>query len=255
MPLTCVVCQKPFERRGTRGPIPKYCGTRCSSAVQRARPERKEYERLYRMQPSQQLKRQAYGFRYNRRPEVRERNRLRMRAKWWTDPQYRAAQLERLRNYIRRANPFKDVVIPSPYTGHRWLEMARRVAQPNYVDPEAPWAEDYNDDTGEAVLALLEGRDMKEAVKEYRRREYVSRYLTTRWSEYKNEDGESYADWFLPMEPSAEDEVIAVESVRVAVKSKFYRKGGMSRHLKHKTQQPRRRRMKDGKSWLKHANA
>jgi hypothetical protein len=253
--LTCIVCQEPFERKGKRGPIPKYCSIRCSSAVQRAKPERKEYERQYFRRPEQQIRRQSYAFRYNRRPEVKARNRERMRIKWWADADYRQSQLERLRNYMRRANPFKDVVVPVPYTGHRWLDMARQAVAPHGFSPEATWAEDYNDDMGEAVLALLEGRDMKEAVKQYRRREYVSRYLTTRWSEYKDEDGHSYADWFMPWEPSAEEEVVAIESVRVAVKSKFYRKGGMSRKMKHRTQQPSRRRMKDGKSWLKHAKS
>lgn len=193
----------------------------------------------------------VYEFRYNRRPEVRARNRERMRIRWHTDEEYRQRQLERLRNYVRR-RPLR-VEIPAPYSGHRWLEMARQaVTRDGMVDTSAPWAEDRYDEMGEALLALLEGRDMHEAVKQYRKREYVPRYLTTHWDDFKDDEGNSYADIVLPREPSAEEEAITRETIRVRVPSRFYRKGATSRHMRHKTQQPHRRRTKDGKSWQKH---
>jgi hypothetical protein len=60
---------------------------------------------------------------------------------------------------------------------------------------------------GEAVLALLEGRDMKEAVAAYRRQEYVSRRLTLRLDDWKDDDGYERR-WFesvMPKAPSAEE--------------------------------------------------
>lgn len=58
--------------------------------------------------------------------------------------------------------------LPMPYVGHPLFEQARRAAN-LYTD----YASDFgqNDRIGEAVVALLEGRDPKEAVSRWRRRE------------------------------------------------------------------------------------
>lgn len=250
MLLVCTVCNNKFERKGSRGPIPKYCGAKCVSVIQRSKPGRIEYEKQYYKQPIQKIRKQAYGFRYNRRPEVRARNRKRMFLKWHTNEEYRQQQLERLRSYERVRNPLKNVEIHNPYTGHRWLDKAREAVTQKHIDPLAPWSDDKYDEMGEALLALLEGRDMNEAIKEFRSKEFIPRHLTKRMSDYREDRDET--KWFdeaLPSEPSAEDEVITRESISVLIHNNGIGPGKRSRHMKHKTQQPSRRRMKDGKSW------
>jgi hypothetical protein len=149
------------------------------------RPERKIYERLYRAAARAAGKLRDYERAYNRRPEVVLKNRLRMR------------------------EPHFGMVVPSPYTGQRWLEMAREAV--GAPDPEAPWADDRYDEMGEAVLALLEGRDMKEAVSAYRKSEYVPRHLTIHMGDW-GDDEDQQNRWFesvMPTAPSAEDVAIA----------------------------------------------
>lgn len=184
MTLTCVVCTTEFGRPGRHGPVPLYCSIVCKSRQARRRPERLGYERRYRARLRKAGRLATYEYEYNRRPAVVERQSLRWRG-LFGDP---------------------GLPIPSPYSGHRWLDMARAVVgSPN---PEAPWADDAYDDMGEAVLALLEGRDMKAAVSAYRKQEYVSRRMTIRMDDWRAADDYEHR-WFesiMPKAQSAEDE-------------------------------------------------
>jgi len=103
---------------------------------------------------------------------------------------------------------------------------------------------------GEALLALLEGRDPKAAVVEYRKREYVPRHLTSHIDDYRDEDGVSRWERVLPSSPSAEDVVMAAEEpVR---KVKYHH--GANRpigHVRNRQQQPSMRRRKDA-GWRAH---
>lgn len=198
--LTCEVCGTKFDRPGTRGPVPRRCSQKCVTKAGRT-DGRREYERNYRAAVRRSGRLAEYEYGYNRRPEVRARNAERMRIKWHTDPEYRARQL------ARWGDEFAGVMIPAPYTGHIWLDIARQAAGVNHLDGSAPWADDYYDDMGEALLALLEGRDPREAVSEYRRREYVPRRLTLHLGDW-GDDEEEQNRWFekvMPSVPSAED--------------------------------------------------
>lgn len=103
-----------------------------------------------------------------------------------------------------------EVPLPAPYTGHRWLEMAREAAGgPKQLDFGLELYDRYTDEMGEALLALLEGRDAKEAVKDFRRREYVPRHLTQHIGDWSGDDEvEKWQHWesVMPWSQSAEDE-------------------------------------------------
>lgn len=189
-----------------------------------------------------------YQKQYAQRPERRLSVRLRMRARYATE-EYKAWARERWRRMF--GDPFRGLEIPAPYTGHRWLDMARNAVNGGRdVDPEFRDF-GYNDEVGEAVLALLEGRDMDEAVKAYRVREYVPRHLTVFTSEWHDDDDEHWReDRAMPTSPSAEEEALAVLSVKAR-----YSHGSNRRRFNNNRgqQQPHRRRMKDGPSWKKHA--
>lgn len=77
---------------------------------------------------------------------------------------------------------------------------------------------------GEALLALLEGRDMEEAVSAYRKREYIPRRLTIRLGDWRDDES-SQAQWFesvMPTAPSAEDEYLdSVEPVMYYEETRF----------------------------------
>lgn len=242
--MICVVCNNSFERTGTRGPIPKYCSPNCRARANRDE-HRRAYERAYRANSRAAGKRKAYEFEYNRRPEVLERNRKRMKDKWYNDPEYRQKQL------ARWSNPFANVQIAAPYTGHRWLDMARNAVSKTWVNPLAPWSDDYYDDMGEAVLALLEGRNVDEAVKEYRSKEYRSRKMFIRMGDWGDDEDEQrkFFEKVMPQDESAEDQYFA----GVVVADRFNQVSKKRRRMKHKTQQPSYRRRKDGRSWRKHA--
>lgn len=181
--LTCKICGVEFERQGTRGPIPQFCSTRCKGVRDRARPERKEYERLYRRAERAAGKREAYERAYNQRPEIKEKQRLR----YW--------QIYR--------DPFMDVEINAPYTGHRWFDMMREIVGP-VPEQDAPWADKWNDSMGEAMLAFLEGRDPREGLtkarKEYNMMEYGQVYF--------GELQDKYDQWerMLPMAPDPQED-------------------------------------------------
>lgn len=242
--LVCVECGQEFERPGTRGPRPKYCSLKCSSAVRRRKPERKAYEREYRRIERASGKRRTYEFEYYRRPEVLERYRLR-----WHDPEYRE------REYARRRVPFSDIAIPRLYTGHRWFDMARAVVGRN---PDEEYEDfGYTDEMGEAILALLEGRDMKEAVSEFRKREFIPRHRTVFFGEWQdNPDQQWKYHQVEPRVPSAEDEAVEREQRGLYLKTQYHH-GSNGRPMRggRDKQQPSRRRKRDGKSWLRHAAA
>lgn len=235
MSLTCKICGAEFARQGTRGPVPQFCSARCKGKRDRLKPGRKQYEREYRRAERASGKRRAYEKEYYQRPEVKERYRLR-----WYDPVYREKALGQWRERYYKANP--RVEVAAPYTGHIWLDMARKVVRPD-LDDSAPWADDYHDDMGEAVLALLEGRDMAEAVRAYRKQEYVPRKLTIHYGDWRDDDGvDRWFDRQMPTVPSAEDEYLDAEAVEYYTKTRFSNVSTKNRRMKHKTSTPSNRR-------------
>lgn len=237
--LTCLICEKKFMRQNKRGPIPKFCSPACSAKNQRRRPERIAYEREYIRKARAMGKRKKYEFEYNRRPEVRKRNAARMNFKWHNDPVYRE---EYKRKYYRIKHP--EVVVQSPYTGHKWLDMAREaVSKERFIDPLTPWADDYYDEMGEALLALMEGRDMREAVKQFRSQEYPMRHAVRMGDWHSEDEEERWANEIMPTVESAEDEVIGRENVSYYIADRFKDVRTRRRNMHHATQQPSRRRM------------
>lgn len=214
MTLTCAICAARFERPGRRGPVPQFCSTRCKGKRDHARPGRREYEREYRRQ------RRAAGLDLADNVARRE---------------YFA---ERWRRLYGDRHP--GLEIPAPYTGHRWMDMAR--AAVGTVDPDFA-DHGYNDQVGEALLALLEGRDMHQAVADWHRREFIPRYRTVRMGEYRGEEGVDWVEEELPPEPSAEDWVTARETVLELAPRMKWKKTG--RRLSARHNQPTRRRMRD----------
>lgn len=213
MILECAAGCGPFRRQGSRGPIPRYCSVACKARHRRT-DQRREYERDYRRA------RRAAGL----------------------DLTDHAARRDYYREYWRRTygDPHSGLEIPAPYTGHRWMDMAR--AAVGSVDPDFA-DHGWNDQVGEALLALLEGRDMHEAVADWHRREFVPRHLTIRMGEYRGDEDVDWVEQELPPEPSAEDWVVARETVVELAPRMSWKKTG--RRLSSRTQQPTRRRMRD----------
>lgn len=255
--LTCVVCGKGFVRPGSRGPVPKYCSPECSREprkeakreydrryyreVERADPERLEARRRYqhdynrrpevrekyrsRWHQSEEYRRaeQRRKNRYLRRPDVRARLNARRRRRYATDPEYRQREIDAAmrRHALRPRTSKQQPELTAPYTGHRWLDMARQaVLRGRDLDPSTPWADDYFDEMGEAVLALLEGRDMEEAITAYRKAEFVPRRLTQHLDDFRGEDGDSYFDNILPPQPSAEEQAVLNETYRPYIRAR-----------------------------------
>lgn len=211
--IKCVICGNEFQRSGSRGPIPKFCSQKCKTLSKRT-DHRRMWERLYRRA------RRAIGLdKYNvsRRAYYRERWRRLYRA-----PQY---------------DP-----IPALYTGHRWFDMARQAVNggrdviPEYRDYS------YNDEVGEALLALLEGRDMHEAIKEYRRQEYIPRYRTVHFGDWA-EDEHPIEERFRELSvPSAEEEAVVQETLSARLNVKWHRNPKRSMHGGQRKSQPSNRR-------------
>jgi hypothetical protein len=155
--------------------------------------------------------------------------------RWYNDPEYRQRQL------ARWGIDYPEVVVAAPYTGHRWLDMARKaVLGSKNLDDSQHWADDYHDEMGEAVLALLEGRDMGEAVSAYRKQEYVPRRLTIRYDDWRDdEDAGSWFDRVMPTVPSAEDQYL---DSKVYTETRFNDVSTRRRNMRHKTSQPSNRR-------------
>ena|SRR5688500_17511640 len=264
--IRCASCGTEFVRKPRARKDNIYCSKKCRGqgyyqahgAVGRTprvklteeerKRKKKEYDANRRLTPTQLLRRDSYNFKYNRLPKVKQKNAERMKEKWNTDPEYRERQIERLRNLERKRVP--AVEIPSPYTGHMWLDKVRSIVAP-HIDSSTIWADDYHDDMGEALLALLEGRDPKQAVKDYRKQEYMPRYLTIRVDDWHTNEG-SEAAWFekvMPKAPSAEDEYISAAFDWNDRGYRYHDVSTKNRGMKHKTQQPSRRRMNNGKGW------
>lgn len=102
----------------------------------------------------------------------------------------------------------------APYTGHQWLEAARAAVAPGQTEFGWELYDRYNDEMGEALLALLEGGDPKAAVVEFRKREFIPRYMTTHFSEWASEEQEWRLEEVVPRDDSAEDVAIARETVQ-----------------------------------------
>lgn len=152
-----------------------------------------------------------------------------------------------MRNRLRWRNEnFYGLEVAPPYSGHRWLDMARAATlRGKDLDGSAPWADDYYDEMGEAVLALLEGRDMGEAVKSYRSKEYPTRKLNIHLGDWRDDDGPMR--WFeaqLPTMPSAEDEYLDNDEVQYYTAERFddVSTGSRGRRMHHATSTPTNRR-------------
>lgn len=261
MTCRCSVCDKLFTRRGKRGPIPKYCSGQCARAPfkERKREYDAEYHVRYMENPENRRRKREYGHEYNRRPRVRERQRLRMLIRWHTDPEYRERQRRR---WNRTVHP--EVEVAAPYTGHRWLDRARMIVKP-YVDPRSFSADHYYDEMGEALLALLEGRDPEAAVREYRRKEWPARNLTVYIGDWEADHDNQERFWptpplygaiELPEERTAEPLPPEPVDTSLYVASKFknahggypkahrVRKSGESPSHKPSSRKPRRARQR-----------
>lgn len=276
--LICQQCGEwfPFKKSrhpSTAGQPAKYCSKACGkkghylatlgatrkrkttpeqAAINRRERAKKYYwanrAHLHRRRTTAQqaaLNRRIYRREYWRRPENAARKRAYMHSYYDTDS-YRIRARERYQRLY--GDRHAGLEIQMPYTGHRWLEMARDAVgriNPDFADYG------YNDEVGEALLALLEGRDMKQAVNEFRKKEYIPRYRTLRLGEYRDEENYDWVEHTLPPSPSAEEQALANEAVVLEVKARMnWKKTGM--RLSGKTQQPSRRRMKDA-GWRKYA--
>lgn len=238
--LRCEVCKKPFLRASTGKPA-RYCSPVCRSRGYYLDHKAKDHKprRKGRAKRTGGVHRPGYYEEYNRRPEVMARNRDRKRSEYRPHP----------RKTARRATQISEPT-PSPYLGHQWLEMARSAV--GDFRPDSQWADDKWDEVGEALLALLEGKDPKDGVREYRKREYVPRYRTIHIGDWAGGD-EAYAqarfDAMMPTSPSAEEEVVAKESV--LRKTRYHSGDNLTKGRgQQRQQQPSRRRMKDA-GWRK----
>jgi hypothetical protein len=239
--LRCEVCAASFPRAKTGNPA-RYCSKACRNkgyyeehrGDRKRRPKRtltekkalkSLYDRIYHPIYYQRNRERklAYGRRYNLLPHVRER--------------------QRARYYALYRDPYIDIEIPTPYTGHRWLEMARGLIAPHH-DPTGPTAEWLHDEMGEVLLAIMEGRDPKDALRQFRNREFVSRFLTVSMSDWKTgkDDESRWFDQVMPTVESAEEEAM----IRFEIKARYHRGSNKPfRDGKQRQQQPSRRRMKD----------
>lgn len=242
--LTCELCEKPFLRALTGTPA-RHCSKRCRNRAyylsKRGPLESPQPVRKGPRSRANQKDRSEYYHEYNRRPEVMERQRVRNRAEYVPHPRPRKPKYD------------TNVPVSSPYTGHKWLEMAREAVSSDFNPLGGEWTDQKYDEMGEALLALLEGRDPKEAVRDYRRSEFVPRHLSVHIGDWKGEDGEDVERWgsLLPSTPSAEDEAVARETVRFRYHHGENPPVGRRRN---RQQQPSRRRMKDA-GWRKHEKA
>lgn len=119
-------------------------------------------------------------------------------------------------NWVSKATGARiPVELPRTYTGHQWLDMARAVVGDKQTEFGWELYDRYNDEMGEAVLALLEGGDPKEAVKAFRKREFIPRHMTSSISEWQGDEELAWkVDRIIPQAPSAEDEAVARETVQ-----------------------------------------
>lgn len=98
--------------------------------------------------------------------------------------------------------------LPAAYSGHQWLEMARAAVGTVTLIEGTEISDRYYDDMGEALLALMEGKDPKEAVRAYRKQEWQARYLTKHIGDWAGDDPvDAWHRWeaVMPQTQSAED--------------------------------------------------
>lgn len=122
--------------------------------------------------------RQAQGLpRYNLTPKQREYQKA-WRREW--RKQHREVEAQRWQRYVqskravdpyyRRVDPatIDTTPLPMPYTGDPMLDEARMLAGDLWYGDDI-YNADREDAAGEAVLAMIEGRDPREAVRAYYR--------------------------------------------------------------------------------------
>ena len=203
----CPVCEKPFVP-ALRSPGAKLCSKRCRNRQtylngKGATKQRRPVGRVAPKKPRVRAYDPVKAAEYQQRPEVKARNAARNRARYVPHPR------------APRQKPVAPPEVLNPYTGHQWLEKARAAVGSLPAVRATEWADRKEDEMGEALLALLEGQDPVEAVKAYRRREFVPRHLTQSISEWQGSSEEAWrVDTIDQLAvPSAEEEVVAKETV------------------------------------------
>ena len=157
-------------------------------------------------------------------PREKQRRRVERNARWWRE-------VGRFKWTSKATGERIPVELPTPYHGHMWLDMARAAAG-EVTGPVGTELRNYReDDIGEALLALLEGRDPHEAVRAYRRAEFVPRHLTMHFGDFRESDDAWRLDRIIPEVPSAEDEAVVRETVRDRVLHKTPYHGGRGKAL------------------------
>lgn len=162
------------------------------------RPERTEEEK-------RELK-NAYWRAYAKRPEVKARRQARYRERYRTDEGFRDRILDR----SRRISAGKRHHIPDlthGYVGPAFDHLREKVGQPPAWD--TPWFDEWAEKMGTAILAEAEGKDVEEALKEYRKQEYTNKYLTDRFGEWESDDERFRLDKVLATENITEIEALA----------------------------------------------
>lgn len=138
-----------------------------------------------------------------RDPAIRAAHNERNRRKYRT-PEYRAYSLAR---YHRSAGGYHTRVhVRHGYTGHRWFDLVRKVVG-NPPSEDSVYFDKWADRMGAGVLALLEGRDVAEAVKEHNRKEYIPNNKQVYISDWQGEN--EYKQGQIGTSPSAEEEATA----------------------------------------------
>lgn len=203
----CLECEQEFTY--VRYKVDKnYCSTSCrgryyyrtkgtysqrSRRTKMSEEEWKEYKREY----DKEYHKRYYQLNRNSILE-RERQRRNTEA-------YRAYMRGR---YYR---PYRDVRVDLPDLAHGYsgdaFDSVRAIVGPP-PDSSAPWFDDWAEKMGTAILAAAEGRDVREALKEYRKSEFIPKYRTVRLGEFKQEDAFKL-DKILATENLTENEALA----------------------------------------------
>lgn len=177
--------------------LPKYTPVAAMSEAQRAAVRRYREKSRDRVNAQVRAKRaaerderQAQGLpRYDLTPKRREYQNAWQRT--WRK-QHTEQEAQRWQAYIqakRAVDPFYRRVdpatidttpLPMPYTGHPMLDEARMLAGDLWYGDDI-YNADREDAAGEAVLAMLEGRDPQEAVRAYYARAAGYQRSTTPW--------------------------------------------------------------------------
>ena len=194
-----------------------FCSTKCRNRYYYVnKGTYSERERRAKMSPEQWKEhKRAYDRERLKDPIVRAKHNERNRRRYDTD-EYRAyslARYHRISGSLLRLDP-----IAHGYTGHKWFDLARQVVG-NPPPEDSVFFDMWADRMGAAVLALLEGKDMREAVKEHNRQEYVPNNRTIFMSDWTGEN--EYKEASIGTEESAESEAIARERVAFEAKARY----------------------------------